>query len=1023
MNPHRRRNVLVAVISAIALVLGLAAPATAASSTVAADGFSRTVTNGLGTADTGGAWSLAGSSSRFSVASGTARLSAPAGVQLSGYLNAVNAADVDSTATLTVPALPVGGSVYDSLVVRHSASNEYSSLLIVAANGSATLNLLAGSTRLKAVTVTALTVTAGTSLRMRLQASGTSPTTVRARVWRAGTTEPTTWQASVADSTAGPQSGGSVGIRTYLSSSATNGPALGIFDDLAATVTTPNQPPTASFTATPSGLGVAVDASASSDPDGTIAGSSWTFGDGGAATGTTATHTYASAGTYLITLAVTDDQGATASTTRSVTVTAANQAPTAAFTSSTTGSTVTFDGSGSSDPDGTITAYAWDFGDGTTGSGATPSHTFATPGSYTVSLTVTDDGGLTGAVAHSVSVAGGDQPPDAVFTTTATGLHVTADGTASSDPDGTVSTYAWDFGDGTSGSGATTSHDYASGGTFTITLTVTDEQGATTTVTHPVTVTAPNIRPTAAFTESASGRAVAVDASGSSDPDGTVTAWTWTFGDGGTASGRSASHTYAADGTYSVTLTVTDDRGATGQASQFVQVAAPASTTIASDAFARTVANGLGAADTGGVWTLAGTASRFAVSSGAARLSTPAGGQLSAYLGSTTATDTDATAGVTLPSLPAGGSVYAALVLRHTATTDYTARVIIAANGAVQANVMAGGTSLRSATVPGLTASPGATVRMHAQVTGTNPTTIRVRAWLATATEPSTWAISLTDATAGLQGPGSVGLRSYASSGVTNGPAVVAFDHLAVTAPAGSGNAPPAASITASVSALTLSVDGGASTDPDGTITAYSWSFGDGTTAAGSTASHTYTAAGTYTVTLTVTDNSGATGSATTSVTTGRPTQSQWLADVDTAMTGGLAYLDSEAGQVTNGAIVLDVDNTALQSYYQPFAATPQVLAFAQRAKADGFTVLVATGRSADTGGTANQLTAAGYQVASICFRDSNAPNVQASKVACRANWVGQGYTIIANVGNHTTDLDGGNSGQQYRLPNYGFLD
>jgi predicted secreted acid phosphatase len=167
----------------------------------------------------------------------------------------------------------------------------------------------------------------------------------------------------------------------------------------------------------------------------------------------------------------------------------------------------------------------------------------------------------------------------------------------------------------------------------------------------------------------------------------------------------------------------------------------------------------------------------------------------------------------------------------------------------------------------------------------------------------------------------------------------------------------------------------------------------------------------------------GAIGAAGSASATTAPSKSTWLAAVSTAFKGGTTYLDSKEHAAAKPAIVLDIDNTALESYYQPFVATPAVLAFEQRAVHDGYTVLFATGRSKDTGGTLKQLTKAGYHVDQLCFRDPKASSVQASKTACRAKWTAGGYGIIANVGNHTTDLAGGNSGKQYLLPNYGFLD
>src|SRR5207249_1398316 len=107
------------------------------------------------------------------------------------------------------------------------------------------------------------------------------------------------------------------------------------------TVAAPNQPPTAAFTASFTALTCSF-TSSSSDPDGSISAYSWTFGDGATATSQNPSRTYAAGGTYTVTLTVTDNQGATASTSKGVTVTAPNQPPTAAFTSSCSGLTCSF---------------------------------------------------------------------------------------------------------------------------------------------------------------------------------------------------------------------------------------------------------------------------------------------------------------------------------------------------------------------------------------------------------------------------------------------------------------------------------------------------------------------------------------------------------------------------------------------------------------------------------------------------------------------------------------------------------
>lgn len=185
-----------------------------------------------------------------------------------------------------------------------------------------------------------------------------------------------------------------------------------------------NTPPTASFTATPSSgtlpLTVAFDASASTDVGGSIVTYAWNFGDGGTSQSTTPTTSrlYTTAGTYTVTLTVTDNQGATNSTTRTVTVNTPNLPPTADFQfAPSTGSAplfVFFDGSLSTDPDGPIASYTWDFGDGTAaGSGQTPTHIFATAGTYTVRLTVQDMLGLSATTTKSITVnagSGGGNP-------------------------------------------------------------------------------------------------------------------------------------------------------------------------------------------------------------------------------------------------------------------------------------------------------------------------------------------------------------------------------------------------------------------------------------------------------------------------------------------------------------------------------------------------------------------------------------------------------------------------------------
>ncbi|MFK7848682.1 MAG: PKD domain-containing protein [Rhodothermales bacterium] len=167
---------------------------------------------------------------------------------------------------------------------------------------------------------------------------------------------------------------------------------------------------------------------------------------------------------------------------------------------------------------------------------------------------------------------GGNNPPVASFSSSCTLLD--CDFTdASVDSDGTVTDWAWDFGDGNSSTSQNPSHTYAANGTYSVMLTVTDDMGATGSISSDVTVDdgISNNPPTASFSSSCT--LLSCDfTDGSSDSDGSVVSWAWDFGDGNSSTSQNPSNAYAADGTYTVMLTVTDDMGATGSTSASVTV-------------------------------------------------------------------------------------------------------------------------------------------------------------------------------------------------------------------------------------------------------------------------------------------------------------------------------------------------------------------------------------------------------------------------------------------------------------------
>jgi PKD repeat protein len=326
---------------------------------------------------------------------------------------------------------------------------------------------------------------------------------------------------------------------------------------------------------------VTFDGSGSSDSgNGTIESWDWNFGDDSTGSGEMVDHTYAADGTYNVTLTVTDNGGKVDSD--STTATIAELQPPVADPdgpyNGLVGEDVQFDGTGSTDADGTVVAWDWDFGDlndPTPGTGATPTHAYSAAGSYTVTLVVTDDDGLTSAAATTTAdisdvVVDPIADPNGPYTGTE-GRELTFDGTGSYDPDGgSIVSYAWDFDDGNTGIGPNPTNVYDTAGSYTVTLMVTDDEGATAsaTTTAEIGIDAPPVaNPDGPYTGTVD-IPVTFDGSGSTD-DWAIVSYAWDFGDPNDptpGAGVDPQHTYTAAGEYTVSLTVTDDAGQTDTA-------------------------------------------------------------------------------------------------------------------------------------------------------------------------------------------------------------------------------------------------------------------------------------------------------------------------------------------------------------------------------------------------------------------------------------------------------------------------
>ncbi|MCW4052202.1 MAG: PKD domain-containing protein [Candidatus Bathyarchaeota archaeon] len=490
-----------------------------------------------------------------------------------------------------------------------------------------------------------------------------------------------------------------------------------------------------------------------------------------------------------------------------------------------TDETVTFNASASYDPDGTIESYAWDFGDGSNGTGETASHSFTADGIYTVTLTITDDDDLQDTVSTNITVL--NRSPLASFSESATLVFtdsiITFNASSSYDSDGSIVSYFWTFGDGQNTTGMITQHTYTDDGTYIVNLTITDDDSATDTTTSTITVI--NRSPVASFTKS-SETAYTVEnlnfnASLSHDPDGDIVSYFWIFGDGLNSSGVVVSHAYSDDGVYVVTLTVMDDDSAvdTSTATLTILNRSPIASFTES---AETVY----------------TAESILFN---ASLSYDPDGDIVSYF------------------WDFGDGVNATgVTVAHEYVDDgvYTVTLTVMDDDGASASVTAVKTVLNRLPVAVFTESASTVqtnevIDFNASLSYDPDGDIVSYFWI------------FGD---GLNSSGVVVSHAYSDDGVYVVTLTVMDDDSAVDTSTATktvlSNSPPIASFTESAETVytgePIYFDASASYDPDGIIVSYLWDFGDGTNATGTVVEHAYAIDGIFTVGLTVVDDDGA---------------------------------------------------------------------------------------------------------------------------------------------------------------------
>ncbi|MGQ9583219.1 MAG: PKD domain-containing protein [Thermoplasmatota archaeon] len=667
----------------------------------------------------------------------------------------------------------------------------------------------------------------------------------------------------------------------------------------------------------------------SSDPDGNITTCFWSYDDGNSSKGWEGTHYWSNNGVYNVTLMVTDDAGGT--DTDEIQVTINNRAPVAlAYDRMTlTLDTVVLDSANSTDLDGYIAAARWTLHNGTTLYGKKVSTVYKQDGFYNVTLTVTDDDGATNSTTFYVTVLNRDPVPKINASRTQVNFSesVTFDAYKSYDLDGYISNYTWIYPGGSKEYGVSTTHQFdVPNGTYKVTLVVVDDDGAL--ASAEVSIRVGNIAPVAVAgldTIVHTYESISFDATRSYDQDGQIVNYSWDFGDGERSSRAVEQHYYSQDGVYKVTLTVTDNDGATDRDSLTVTVLnVPPQAffpDIIVDTYQNVSMNASQCLDTDGylvnfTWEL--STGEMLYGPEVIYMWTRAG----TYPVTLTVTDDDGASASHMFNVTVRNSPPKALFSFSPSTPSETETVVFNASassdmdgsitayswsfgdgmfgeGEVVEHVYLANGTYKVALV--VTDNDGSTDILTRNVTVVKYNPPPVARFTYAPEEPTTSDYIEFDAS-GSYDPSPGYIRRYEwswgdgnssqlslsrtshrffAAGVYNVTLTV-IDDLDARASFSSDvvvvqgqNKPPVAVIYASAlvqeSGKPLTLDGTSSYDPDGSLVNYTWDFGDGTRASFPLVSHVFshgdTSARVYTVTLTVTDDLGASTSATVNLT------------------------------------------------------------------------------------------------------------------------------------------------------------